>query len=310
MRIIFFGTPEFALPALDSLLSSGHQVVAVVAQPDRPAGRGMRVQSPPVSQLARKKGIEVLQPHRIRDDRFLDQVRSFAADAGVVVAYGKLLPEPLLRIPPHGFLNVHASLLPEYRGAAPIQRAIEQGESETGVTIMRVDSELDHGPILDAERIQIGSDERAPSLSRRLATAGAKRLVDVLDSLERGQVREREQDHARATYAPKVEKHEGRVNWSMQSASEIVNRFRAFDPWPGIFTSIGGETVKLTNVTAPAGAVSGQPGEITAITAEGIVVATREGPLRIVEAQRAGKRPVNALELARGFRLEPGAKLS
>ena len=310
MRIIFFGTPEFAVPALEALLRSRHEVIAVVAQPDRPAGRGMRVQSPPVAELARRRGIELLQPQRIREDEFLDRIRSYAPDAGVVVAYGRILPDSLLGIPRHGFLNVHASLLPEYRGAAPIQRAIEHGKSETGVTIMRVDAELDHGPILDTERTVIGSDERAPALSGRLAVAGARKLVEVLDSLERGPVVEREQDHVRATYASKIEKDEGRVEWATQSAAEIVNKFRAFDPWPGIFTSIGGETVKLTNVEAVEGAHSRARGEITAVTGDGIDVTTRKGILRIVEGQRAGKRPVRAMELARGFRLEPGARLS
>jgi methionyl-tRNA formyltransferase len=304
VRIIFFGTPEFAVPSLEVLLGSEHEVALVVAQPDRPAGRGMRVQSPPVVELAREHDVPVLQPAKIRDPHFLDQIRSYAPDAAVVIAYGRILPDALLSIPRHGFINVHASLLPKYRGAAPIQRAIEQGETETGITIMKVDSELDHGPILSTVTTAIGADERSGGLSRRLAKIGADELVRVLEHV--GSIEPMEQNHGAATLAPKILKDEGRVDWNVD-ARTLFNRFRAFDPWPGLFTSIGGEVVKLTEVAALDGKAG--PGVIEKISDDGIDVGTRLGVLRISEMQRPGKRPARAAELARARKLQEGERL-
>ena len=289
------------MPSLEALLASGHEVALVVAQPDRPAGRGMRVHSPPVVALAREHGVPVLQPAKIRDPQFLDQIRSYAPDAAVVIAYGRILPDALLTIPRRGFINVHASLLPKYRGAAPIQRAIEQGETETGITIMKVDSELDHGPILSTVRTAIGADERAGSLSQRLAKMGAAELVRVLENIE--SIVPVEQDHNAATLAPKIQKEEGRVDWN-NDARALFNRFRAFDPWPGLSTTVGGEVIKLTEVARLEG--NGRPGVIEKISDEGIDVGTRLGLLRISETQRPGKRPARAVELARARNLSEG----
>lgn len=293
------------MPSLEVLLASEHEVAVVVAQPDRPAGRGMRVHSPPVVELARQRDVPVLQPAKIRDPQFLDQIRSYAPDAAVVIAYGRILPDALLSIPRHGFINVHASLLPKYRGAAPIQRAIEQGETETGITIMQVDSEIDHGPILSTVTTAIGADERTGGLSRRLAKIGADELVRVLEHL--GSIEPREQNHGAATLAPKIQKDEGRVDWNVD-ARTLFNRFRAFDPWPGLFTSIGGEVVKLTEVAAFDGKAS--PGVIEKISDDSIDVGTRLGVLRISEIQRPGKRPARAAELARARKLQEGERLA
>src|SRR4051812_28850019 len=233
LRLVFFGTPEFAVPTLEALARE-HEIALVVAQPDKPAGRGMKMHAPAVAVKAIEMGLPLAQPPKIRNEQFLSSIENLKPDAGIVVAYGKILPAPLLAIPKHGFINVHASLLPKYRGAAPIQRAIEAGETTTGVTIMRVDEELDHGPSFAFASLPVAPDERAPSVSRRLSALGAEALLAVLDDLGRGVAAEAPQDHAAATLAPKIEKSEGLVTWN-ESAKSIYNRFRAFDPWPGLF---------------------------------------------------------------------------
>lgn len=305
MRVVFFGTPEFAVPALDAL-ARHHEVALVVAQPDRPAGRGMQMQAPAVAVRAKDLGLPLVQPAKIRSGDVLESIAGLNPDAGVVVAYGRILPSALLSIPKHGFLNIHASILPYYRGAAPIQRAIAAGERTTGVTIMRVDEELDHGPILDVVTLEIGPDERAPALAGRLSQAGAESLLRVLSALERGTAREREQDHARATFAPKIEKEEGRIIWSEPAAS-IYNRFRAFDPWPGVFFDWNGETIKLTEIRpVPAG---GEPGTILSIGSDGVVVGAGEGAVRILEMQRPGRTRAAAHDVARGLGWRAGTAL-
>ena len=281
MRVVFFGTPQFAVPTLEAIARE-HEVVLVVAQPDKPAGRGMHVQAPAVVVRARELGLAVAQPPKIRD------FAPPAADAAVVVAYGRILPAALLAAMP--FYNVHASLLPKYRGAAPIQRAIERGETETGVTIMRIDEQLDHGPMLSSGRTAIDPDEHSPALGSRLSALGADLMLRVL----RARPAEVEQDHARATLAPKIEKEEGLVRWD-QPARAIYDKFRAFDPWPGIFTA----TMKLIDVAPVAG--SGAPGTILGID-DGVVVACGEGALRVRTIQRAGKPRVNAADVARAER--------
>jgi methionyl-tRNA formyltransferase len=290
VRLLLLGTPQFAVPTLDRLARE-HEIVLVVAQPDKPAGRGMKMQAPPVAVRARELGLPLAQPARVRNDDFLAQVRALAPDAGIVVAYGKILPPALLEIPRHGFLNIHGSILPKYRGAAPIQRAIEQGEVETGVTIMRVDEELDHGPMLAIERTPIGPDERTPQLAARLAEVGAEALARVLRDLD--SIEAVEQDHTAATLAPKIDKSEGAISWN-EVARTIYNRFRAFDPWPGI---TAGE-LKLIDVAPAAGC--GAPGTILAIDDSGVTVAANGGALRLITVQRPGKPRVAAGELARG----------
>jgi methionyl-tRNA formyltransferase len=238
------------------------------------------------------------QPAKIRDAAFLESVAALQPEAGIVVAYGKILPAALLEIPRRGFFNVHASLLPKYRGAAPIQRAIEHGERETGVTIMRIDEELDHGPMLATAKTAIDPDEHAPSLAARLSTIGAAALVDALAT----NPPEVEQDHAQATLAPKIEKSEGLVDWT-QPAKTIYDKFRAFDPWPGLFTP----DLKLLDIR-PAAATA-PPGMIVAIDADGVVIATGEGAIRLITVQRAGKPRVAAADLGRGSGWRVGGRL-
>jgi len=292
LRIVFLGTPDFAVPTLDAL-ASAHEIALVVAQPDKRAGRGLQLQSPAVARHARDLGLPLAQPAKIREA--LPQILALKPDIGIVVAYGKILPADLLKIP---FYNVHASLLPLYRGAAPIQRAIEHGETETGVTIMRVDEELDHGPVLAMERTPIHPDEHSPSLSSRLSKIGADLLLRTLA----GDMRESVQDHARATIAPKIDKSEGEIRWS-DSAAAIYNKFRAFDPWPGVFRG----DMKLIEIEPAEG--SGKAGEILAIDGRTVTVATGAGALRLIVLQRAGKSRQRAAEFAHGAGWRAGMQI-
>lgn len=265
----------------------------------------MKILRPAVAEEAIRRHITLLQPGKIRTPEFLESIRAMRPDLGVVVAYGRILPDALLAVPPYGFVNVHGSLLPRYRGAAPIQRAIENGERETGITIMRVDSELDHGPILRSVSTSIGPDERASELAERLALIGAATLVEVIDALDRSDAKDVRQNHLLATHAAKIEKHEGVVDWGAD-ADSIYAKFRAFFPWPGLTTTLHGEPLKLMDVRPASGA--GSPGETLAVAPELIVAAGRDA-LRIVSIQRAGKSPVDGATFARSSGLVKGERL-
>ena len=293
MRVVFFGTPDFAVPTLDAVARE-HDVVLVVAQPDKPAGRGMKMQAPAVAVRAKELNLPLLQPPKIRNEEFLGQIAAVQPDVGIVVAYGKILPAALLEIPKHGFLNVHASILPRWRGAAPIQRAIEAGDKLTGVTIMRVDEQLDHGAMLRIETTEIGADERTPQLARRLSKIGGEALATVLRDMPEGV----EQEHEQATYAAKIEKSEGEITFD-ETAKAIYDRFRAFDPWPGIFF----RDLKLTEIKPAEG--SAKPRTILSID-DGVVVAAGEGAIRILELQRPGKPRTPAAAIARGLGWKTG----
>ena len=304
MRILFMGTPDFAVPTLDAIARE-HDVVLVVAQPDKPSGRGMKMHAPAVAVRARELGLPVLQPARIRNDDVLAEMARTSPDAGVVIAYGKILPAALLEIPKHGFLNVHASVLPRWRGAAPIQRSIEAGDRVTGVTIMRVDELLDHGPMFAVSTTEIDPDEHTPALAARLSTLGAEALLTVLRDVERGTAVETPQDHELATLAPKIEKSEGEVHFE-ETAKAIYDRFRAFDPWPGIFVQSGGETIKLTDVRVVD--ASGEPRTILSID-DDVVIAARDGAVRVIEMQRPGKPRTAAGAIARGLGWRVGERV-
>lgn len=235
MRVIFLGTPDFAVRSLEALLGSSHDVKAVLTQPDRPRGRGQRVTASPVKQRAESAGIPVLQPERLKDETLLETLAALEPDIGVVAAYGRLLPQVLLDLPRLGMVNVHASLLPKYRGAAPIERAIMDGETETGVTIMRVVKELDAGPMLAKATLPIGPDETAAELEPRLAALGARLLLETLAALERGTASETPQDDSLATYAPRITKADGLIDWGLP-ARAIHDQVRALVPWPHAYT--------------------------------------------------------------------------
>lgn len=235
MRIVFFGTPEFAVPSLDALLASPHSVIGVVTQPDRPRGRGQRVTPSPVKARAEEAGLPVEQPDRMKDPAFLDRLRQWAPDLGVVAAYGRLLPEELIAIPRLGLINVHASLLPKYRGAAPIQRAVMAGDAETGVTIMRIVKALDAGAMFNRGVVPIGPDDTSVAVERALARLGGELLIDAVDALARGQAVETPQDDAAATYASRILKTDGVIAWD-RTAAEIHNQVRGLHPWPHAYT--------------------------------------------------------------------------
>lgn len=297
MRIVFFGTPEFAVPTLQALARE-HEIALVVAQPDKPAGRGMKLHAPPVIATARELGLPTAQPPKIRNAEFYESIAALQPEVGIVVAYGKILPAALLDIPKRGFLNIHGSILPKYRGAAPIQRAIEAGETVTGVTIMRVDDQLDHGPMLRVAELEIAPDERTPAVAARLANLGADALLGVLTEWPN----EIEQDHANATLAPKIEKREGAITFD-EPARTIYNRFRAFDPWPGITF---GE-LKLTEIALADG--SGEPRTILALD-DAVTVAAGDGAIRILELQRPGKPRTPAAAVARGLGWKIGERIT
>jgi methionyl-tRNA formyltransferase len=296
--VVFFGTPEFAVSALDALVSA-HDVALVVAQPDKPAGRGMELKAPAVAVRARELGLPLVQPPKVREA--LDDVQRVAPDVAIVVAYGKILPASLLAVPKHGFLNIHGSILPRWRGAAPIQRAIEHGDRETGVTIIRVDEQLDHGPMLEIATTQIGANEHTPALAARLSRLGADALARVLAKLDT--ISETPQDHSRATYAAKIDKSEGQIDWRAPARS-IYDKFRAFDPWPGVFTRDG---IKLLDIKPAAG--DGEPGTITSVD-DGVTIVCGDGALRVVTMQRPGKPRGAAADIARGLGWRVGMRLS
>lgn len=308
LRLIFFGTPDFAVPTLEALIASRHDVVAVVAQPDRPKGRGQRLLPPPVKLAATAAGIQVLQPTRLKPPEWLDTVRALQADLGVVAAYGRLLPDELIAIPRLGMINVHASLLPQYRGASPIHHAVMAGDALTGVTIMRVASELDAGPMLASVQVPIGADETTGDLEPRLAAAGAQLLVDVVDRLAMGPVEEVSQDHSRATFAPRLDKSLGRIDWT-QPAAAVHNRVRGLQPWPGTWTSLDGTRLAIRRTSLPTEPhiVGAPPGTIVEVPGGERGVACGDGRCIVLrEVQPDGRRVMAVRDFFAGRRLVAG----
>jgi len=307
------GTPEFAVPSLASLIRDGHQVAAVFTQPDKPAGRGRVLHAPPVKSFALEHAIPVHQPSKIKTNEGVREIfASMFADACVVAAYGKILPAWMLAIPRLGCINVHASLLPRYRGAAPINWAIANGERETGVTIMQMDAGMDTGSMLAKRATEIGVDETAPELSARLAQLGAELLSETLPRIERGEIEPIPQDNREASYAPMLKREDGLIDWRM-TAREIANRVRAFQPWPGSYTEFRKKRLTIwrsrEESTTPTNAA--EPGTILGIDETGIIVACAgTTALRIEEVQIEGKRRVTAREFANGARLKSGDRLA
>jgi methionyl-tRNA formyltransferase len=300
MRIAFMGTPEFAVPTLDALVSAGHEVVAVYSQPPRPAGRGKALRPSPVQQRAEALGIEVRTPLSLRDPEAQAAFAALDLDSAVVAAYGLILPRPILEAPRRGCLNVHASLLPRWRGAAPIQRAILAGDRMTGVTIMQMEEGLDTGPMLAVMAIPIDR-KTAGELTGELAALGAEGMVDVLDQLDR--IRPRPQDDEKATYAPKIRKDEARLDFT-RYALEVERQVRAFNPVPGAWFEAGGERFKL--LAADPVQVGGEPGTVLD---EWLTIACGEGGVVPTAVQRAGRAPMTGAELLRGFPIPPGTRL-
>jgi methionyl-tRNA formyltransferase len=309
LRIIYFGTPEFAIPSLRRLIASRHHVVSVVSQPDRPRGRGHHLAPTPTKALAQEHGIPVLQPEKVRDEAFLESIRALRPDLGVVAAYGRLLPESLLQIPRLGMINVHASLLPRWRGAAPVHRAVIAGDTDTGVTIMRVVKELDAGPMFASLRRPIGPEETSPEVERALAELGAALLVDVVDRMADGRATEMPQDERRVTLAPKITRDEGMLDWNLP-AVRIHNLVRGLQPWPLVSSRISGGRTLLHRTAVLEERTTASAGTVVRAEGDRLDVATGGGGvLRLVAVQPEGRRVMSAREFLAGHRIAPGLTL-
>ena len=316
-RIVFFGTPAFALPALERVLTWGAPVAGVVTQPDRPRGRGQHVSAGAVKRFAVARGLPVLQPERLRDDAFIAAFTALRAELAVVAAYGKILPEALLALPPLGFINVHASLLPRYRGASPVQRAVMAGDTETGVSIMRIVRELDAGPVFASAPHPIGPDDTADQVERALADLGAALLIDVIEQLADGRARETAQDSSLATFAPRLTPDDGPIDW-IWPAKRIHDHVRGLHPWPHACTYAGGKRVILLRTSLAAalppaapGARTREPGEVLAAAGGVLTVVCGDGrALQLDVLQPEGRRPMTAREYMAGRRLQPGQRFT
>ena len=306
-RIVFFGTPDFAVPTLEALLRSVHTVVGVVTQPDRPSGRGHHTTDSPVKAAAKRAELPILQPERMKDPAFVDALDALHADLGVVAAYGKILTERVLGVPRLGMVNVHASLLPRYRGAAPVHRAIIAGDTETGVTIMRVVKALDAGPMLAARRRPISADDTSDQVERDLGQLGATLLVSTVDDIAAGRSTETPQDDGLATYASRLTRDDGLIDWRWPAA-RIHNLIRGLHPWPHAFTHLASTRYIVLRSSISPGSTSAEPGSILEAEGDRLVVATGAGMLQLTDIQAEGKRPMKARDFLAGHRIERGAR--
>jgi len=311
LRLIYCGTPRFAVPPLEKVSAAGYKIDLVVTQPDRPRGRGLELTASPVKQCALALGLPVTQPDKIKaNEAFRAQISALKPDAIIVVGYGRIIPQWMLDLPPLGNLNLHASLLPRYRGAAPIQWAIASGDAVTGVTTMRIDAGLDTGDILLQQELTLLPEDTAETLAPKLSAIGADLMVTTLRGLQAGSIQPRPQDHAAATLAPILKKEDGLIDWSLAAAG-ILNRLRGFQPWPGAYTKFRGKTLQVLRAAvsnaSPAGA--SQPGTLTA-SGDRLVAACGAGTvLEIIELQLEGKKRATARDFLHGYRLQPGEKL-
>ena len=310
MRVVFFGTPQFAVPSLEQLIQSAHDVVGVVTQPDRPRGRGQKVTDAPVKVTAVQHGLPVFQPARLRDPEVKETLTRWAPELGVVAAYGKILPESVLNLPRFGMINVHASLLPRYRGAAPVQRAVIDGMPETGVTIMRMVLGLDAGGMFAKVTRPIGSDETSDIVERDLAHLGASLLLHVIDDLAAGRAVEEPQNDSLSTYASKITKEEGLIDWTL-AATDIHNRVRGLYPWPHAFSYLNGERLIVLRSHVAPEPTSADPGTIVDVSSGAISVATGHGErLAIDEVQPEGRRAMKVRDYLAGHPIQPGTRFN
>ncbi len=307
LKIVFMGTPEFALEVLKKLYESDDELIAVVTQPDKPKGRGQKLLPSPVKEFALEKNLRIFQPERAKDEAFIQEIKSLSPDLVVVCAYGQILPKELLEIPELGSINVHASLLPKYRGASPIARAILAGEKETGITIMKMTEELDAGPILLQKSIPIKDDDTTGTLEKKLSQLGGELLLEAIKGLKAGTINPIPQDDSKASYAPVIKKEEARINWS-EPAELIWRKVRAFNPKPGAYVGEGNNLIKIWK--AEPGEQAGEPGVVLEAHNRWIEVACGEGSLRILELQPAGKKPMTSQAFLAGHRLKAGEPFS
>ncbi len=310
MKLVFLGTPRVAVPAINALIDAGHEIGLVVTQPDRPSGRSRRPAAPPVKQVAVVHGLEVSQPYKVRNEAFRESIASRKPDLLVVVAYGRILPGEVLRAAPLGAVNVHFSLLPRYRGAAPVQWALARGESVTGVTTMLMNERMDEGDILLQREVAIAPGEHAPALQERLAAIGAELLLETLSGVESGSIEPRPQDHALATMAPIIKKSDGEADPALH-AREIEGRVRGFDPWPGVWLRRSGKRLRLVEVRALDASPRKEPaGLIAGLTPEGLVMVCGEGSsLLLTKVQPEGRRALSARDAVNGRQIEVGDRL-
>ena len=306
VRIVYFGTPEFAVPSLEALLAAGHEIALVVSRPDQPSGRHMRLTAPPVVDVARERGLALVQPEKLGVDDFVARLRALRAEIAVVVAFGRLISPRVLAIPPRGFVNVHPSLLPRHRGPSPIEGAILAGDDETGVTTMLLDAGMDTGPVLLQRRTAVGARERTPQLAERLAAMGAELLVETLAGLAAGTVRPIPQDNAMATVTEKLDRRLGRIDWSLD-ATTLARRCRAFDPWPGLYCTFRGARLKVHGIEIGESSPGDEPpGTVLGISGAGIAVRCGDGTVAtLTELQREGRRRLPADAFILGERVAP-----
>lgn len=309
MRIVFMGTPQFAVASLEALVQSGHEVVGVVSQPDKPKGRGHKMAFPPVKEYALSQDIQVYQPETLRDNAFLPVLQELYPDLIVVVAYGKMLPQYILDYPKHGCINVHASLLPKYRGAAPIQKCIMEGETETGITTMYMEKGMDTGDMLERCVTSIDTNETASSLHDRLAKMGAELLISTIKAIETGEITREKQDDSKSCYAPMIDKKTALIDWQ-HSAESINNLIRSMNAWPLAYTYYNDKMMKIASAKVLENHTNAQPGQVMGYSkGEGLSIACGEGAIRVLEVQFEGKRMMNIDDYMQGHNVETGTIL-
>lgn len=308
MRVIFMGTPDFSVKALESIINAGHEIVAVVTQPDKKKGRGNQVQYPPVKETALQHGLDVYQPVKVRDEEFVEFLRSLNADIIVVSAFGQILPKSILEMTKYGCINIHASLLPKYRGAAPIQWSIIDGEKKTGVTIQQMNEGIDTGDILEAEEVEIDIKETGGSLFDKLAETGARMIVQTMEHIEQGKVNPVKQDDSKSNYAKMLTKELGNIDFS-KSAESIERLIRGLTPWPSAYTKLNGKTLKIWDADVADKEYEGVAGEIVNVDRQAIYVKTGEKTLIINELQLEGKKRMSTQSFLLGFNIEKGVIL-
>lgn len=306
MRIIFMGTPDFSVPTLEALVASEYEVAAVVTQPDKPKGRGKEIHMSPVKECALKHNIPVYQPVRARDEAFVEEMRTLKPDAMVVIAFGQILPKSLLDLPKYGCVNIHASLLPKYRGAAPIQWAVINGDEETGITTMMMDVEMDTGDMLEKTVVKLNPDETGGSLFDRLSLLGGDLILSTLSKLEKGEITPQPQDHAQATYVKKISKSMGDIDWTMDAVS-IERLVRGLNPWPSAFTRWNGKMLKIWEAKVLPDLETKAPcGSVISASDEGLKIQTGNGVLCVTSLQLEGKKRMDTAAFLRGYQVESG----
>ena len=307
MKIVFMGTPGFAVPSLDALIDSEYEVVGVVTKADKPQGRGQRIESPPIKILSQQYGIPVLQPEKLRSDEFFNELKIFNPDLICVTAYGKILPKNVLELPPYGCINVHASLLPKYRGAAPINWAIINGEKNTGVTTMLMDEGMDTGDILLQREMPIDEEDTGETLSEKLSHIGAEVLIQTIKHLKEDRLTPIPQDHTKATYAPVLKKEDGKIDWG-KPAEDIKNLIRGNLPWPGAYTFLDGKNLKIYRAKVTKG--KGTPGQVITSTSKNLIIGTGYDALEIHELQIEGGKRITIEAFLSGRKIKVGIMLS